>query len=279
VTRIDVGGVRLNVEEAGSGAPLTLLHGFTGRASAWLPFAERWPGFRLVAVDLIGHGDSDSPPDLAHYRMPQCVDDLAALLDALGLERTALLGYSMGGRTALHFALRHPQRLSALVLESASPGISDPSERLARVRSDEELADRIERDGVEAFVDYWQSIPLWDSQKQLPEERRAALRAQRLRNTATGLANSLRGMGAGAQEPVLERLHEVRVPTLFLAGALDERYVGLARTMSARVAGSEVRIIAGAGHAAHFEKPDAFAAEVSAFLSGCLQALEREART
>jgi len=277
VTLIDVGGVRLNVEERGSGPPLLLLHGFTGRASSWLPFAAHWPGLRLLAVDLIGHGDSDAPPDIARYCMEACVDDLAAVLDALGVERTALLGYSMGGRTALHIALRHPKRVSALVLESASPGISDPAERAARVRSDEELADRIERDGIEMFVDYWQSLPLWESQERLPEAQKAALRAQRLRNSKVGLANSLRGMGAGAQEPLMDRLPQISVPTLFLAGALDSRYVGLARAMSERVAGSEVRIIPDAGHAAHFERPEAFAAEVSAFLARCPATPEREA--
>jgi 2-succinyl-6-hydroxy-2,4-cyclohexadiene-1-carboxylate synthase len=206
--------------------------------------------------------------------MQSCVDDLAGLLDALGIARTALLGYSMGGRTALHFALRHTHRVSALLLESAGPGHADPAERASRVASDEALADRIERDGTEAFVDYWQSIPLWDSQRSLPVATKAALRAQRLRNSTVGLANSLRGMGAGAQEPVIHRLHEIRVPALFVAGSLDAKYAELAREMAGRVDGSEVRIIRDAGHAAHLEKPDEFSEAVTGFLSKCLAATE-----
>jgi 2-succinyl-6-hydroxy-2,4-cyclohexadiene-1-carboxylate synthase len=267
--RVAVNGVHLDYEEAGIGRPILLLHGFTGRGSSWLSFAESWPGFRLIAPDLIGHGNSDSPPGLDHYRMDSCCDDLAALLDHLGIEKAVVLGYSMGGRTALHFALRHGHRVAALILESAAPGYADPRERAARVRSDEELAGRIEGDGIEPFVDYWQSIPLWESQRGLPEATRAALRQQRLLNSALGLANSLRGMGAGAQEPVMHRLPELRMPVLFLAGGLDARYAALAREMAGLVPGAEARIIPGAGHAAHFERSDAFAAEVSRFLERC----------
>ncbi|HEY7269012.1 MAG TPA: alpha/beta fold hydrolase, partial [Dehalococcoidia bacterium] len=96
-----------------------------------------------------------------------------------------------------------------------------------------------------------------------------ALRAQRLRNSTVGLANSLRGMGAGAQEPVMDHLHEIGVPTLFLAGELDSRYAELAPQMAARIPGAEARIIAAAGHAAHLERPEAFAGEVAGFLDRC----------
>jgi 2-succinyl-6-hydroxy-2,4-cyclohexadiene-1-carboxylate synthase len=270
MAQIAVNGIHLNVEVAGSGAPLMLLHGFTGCATGWRPFNEGLTGFTTIAVDLVGHGASDSPREIEHYRMDACVDDLASVLDALGVERTALLGYSMGGRAALHFALRHQDRLSALVLESASPGFDDPAERAARIKSDEELAGRIERDGIEPFVDYWERLPLWASHTNLHDDVRQGLRAQRLRNATVGLANSLRGMGAGAQEPVMGRLSEIKVPTLFLTGALDARYVALANEMASRVQGAEVRILPDAGHAAHLERPDAFAAKVTGFLSRCM---------
>ena len=275
--RLKVNGISLNVELAGEGPPLMLLHGFTGCADGWRPMIERWPHFRTIAVDIIGHGNSDSPPDPSRYTMQACADDLAVVLDTLGIEKTALLGYSMGGRVALHFALRHQERLMALVLESASPGLSDPAERAARIRSDEGLAARIEREGIEAFVDYWESLPLWGSQRGLPPEKRQALRAQRLRNSTTGLANSLRGMGAGAQEPVFGRLHQLRIPTLFLAGAPDTRYVDLASTMATEVEGAALRVVPGAGHAAHFEQPDAFSEAAAEFLTRCLRSERVEA--
>jgi 2-succinyl-6-hydroxy-2,4-cyclohexadiene-1-carboxylate synthase len=275
--RLQVDGISLNVEVSGDGPPLTLLHGFTGCAAAWRPIVERWPHLRTIAVDITGHGDSDSPPEASRYTMEAFSDNLAAVLDALEIAKTAVLGYSMGGRVALNFALRHQERLTALVLESASPGIADPAERAARVRSDEEMAARIEREGVATFVDYWQSIPLWESQKSLAADRRAALRAQRLQNSTTGLANSLRGMGAGAQEYLFDSLREVRTPTLFVAGELDTRYVELARAMAGEVPGAVVCVITGAGHAAHFERPDAFADAAGQFLRRCLVSRKVEA--
>src|SRR5438105_2983520 len=103
--RIPVNGIELNVEVDGNGPPLMLLHGFTGDDTTWEPFLETWHDFKLVRVEVIGHGRSDSPDDYRRYSMQHAVEDLVAVLDYLGIERTALLGYSMGGRLALHFAL------------------------------------------------------------------------------------------------------------------------------------------------------------------------------
>jgi 2-succinyl-6-hydroxy-2,4-cyclohexadiene-1-carboxylate synthase len=215
---------------------------------------------------VIGHGASDAPADPERYSMAHAVRDLTAVLDALDVERAAVQGYSMGGRLALHFALDAPDRLDALVLESASPGIEDANERAARVEADNALADRIERDGIEAFVDYWQAIPLFASQSRLPAEVLAEQRRRRLGQAPQGMANSLRGMGAGRQDYLLHRLREIRVPTLLLAGALDERYAELARTMGSLIRDSQLEIIADAGHAVHLEQPDAFLAAVAGFL-------------
>jgi 2-succinyl-6-hydroxy-2,4-cyclohexadiene-1-carboxylate synthase len=269
--RVAAGGVHLNVEIAGDGYPLLLLHGFTGSAATWRPFASEWGGFRTIAVDLAGHGGSDAPLDESRYAMERCVAGLTAILDALSVERAAVLGYSMGGRVALHLALAAPERVAAIVLESASPGIEDRRERAARVASDRALADRIERDGIETFVDSWEQLPLWATQSRLPESVRRALRAQRLRNDASGLANSLRGMGAGAQEPVLARLGELSTPALLVAGEHDQKYRDLAAAMQERIVGARVHIIEGAGHAVHLERPEVFAPIVKEFLTSCLQ--------
>lgn len=271
MTRIEVNGLGLNVEVTGDGPALLLLHGFTGSSATWRPLLSHWPAFRSIAVDLIGHGSSDSPLDPERYRMRRCVEDLAALLDRLAIDRAAVLGYSMGGRVALHVALSVPERLSALVLESASPGIGDPAAREARVRSDEALAGDIERKGVAAFVAQWEQLPLFATQRSLSPEVREGLRQQRLRNCAVGLANSLRGMGAGAQEYLLPRLSEVGVPVLLLAGALDAKYCALAREMASLLPHSRVEIVPDAGHAIHLEQPDAFARAVRAFLADHLR--------
>ena len=265
--RVDVDGLGLHAELAGSGPPLVLLHGFTGSAGTWSGLtAALAADYTVIAPDLIGHGRSDAPGDVDRYRMSRAVDDLVALVRQLGHGRAAWLGYSLGGRTALQLVVQHPEAVEALILEGASPGIADGDERAARVASDEAMAERIERDGVEAFVDTWERVPLFATQLSLPAETRAAIRTTRTANTATGLANSLRGMGAGAQDPLLDRVAGIAVPTLLIAGELDTKYVEIARDMARTMPDATMHLIEGAGHAAHLERPEAFQRPLLEFL-------------
>jgi len=272
MTQIATNGIELNIEVAGDGAPLLLLHGFTGDTSSWAPFINAWTGHRLIMVDIIGHGRSDSPADPERYSMAHAVADLSAVLDALSIDQTAVLGYSMGGRVALHFALDAPSRVSSLILESASAGIESADERQKRIESDNALADDIERDGIKAFADRWQAIPLFASQGRLPAYVLAGQRERRISQSPLGQANSLRGMGTGRQAYLQPRLGEISMPTLLLAGALDTRYADLAREMGALIADSRVEIIPDAGHAAHLEKTDVFRESVGRFLSSLVPA-------
>lgn len=268
MAEMEINGLTYHVEMAGSGPPLLLLHGFTGGSQNW---AEHMPVLgerqRLIAVDILGHGRSAIPSDPARYAMPRVAADLVAVLDALQIPQTNLLGYSMGGRLALYTAVRQPQRISHLILESASPGLAAAGERAARRRRDEELAGWIEAHGIEAFVDRWQALPLWASQEQLAPEKRAALRAQRLQNDPAGLANSLRGMGTGAQPNLWPHLSRLEKPALLLAGALDEKFVNINRRMAARLPSAQLQIVAGAGHTVHLERPSSFRRSILNFLA------------
>jgi 2-succinyl-6-hydroxy-2,4-cyclohexadiene-1-carboxylate synthase len=268
VTRFElVPGFSLNVESWGVGPPLVLLHGFTGSARAWGEFGELLGReFRCVAVDIVGHGQSDAPADLVHYRMEQTVRDVVAAAGAAGAARAPWLGYSMGGRLAIAVALREPAAATALIIIGASPGLATEAERASRRAADEALADRIERDGIEAFVDSWESLPLWASQTTLPEAVRAAQRAGRLANRPVGLANSLRGMGTGAQPSFHEAIRALALPFLALAGELDEKYADIARAMAAAAPLGRFEIVPGAGHAAQLEAPAPTAAAVLHFL-------------
>ena len=260
-------GLRLHVRRAGRGPALLLLHGFTGAATTWTPFLPAFAArHHVVAVDLPGHGRSDAPADPARYAATACADDLAALLDALDIGRAAVLGYSMGGRLALQFTLAHPARVGALILESASPGIADEAERAQRAAADRQLADDIERDGVAAFVARWERLPLWASQAALPGDVRDRLRAQRLANDARGLAGSLRGAGAGVTLPLHDRLHDVRAPTLLVAGTRDEKYARQALATAAAIPGARAVVVRDAGHAVHLERPAEFTRLVLEFL-------------
>jgi 2-succinyl-6-hydroxy-2,4-cyclohexadiene-1-carboxylate synthase len=256
---INLPGADYNVETAGAGAPLMLLHGFTGSAESWSHLQPALAArLTMIMPDLLGHGRTGAPDDPVRYRMEPCVADLIAILDALSIGRTHLLGYSMGGRVALAAAVEHPERIASLILESASPGLAGAGEREARVASDNALADAIERDGIEAFVARWEWIPLFATQERLPAQVRARLRTQRLSNNPRGLANSLRGLGTGVPPPLWERLTELKMPCLIMAGELDGKFAGIARAMAAAIAGSALAIVPGAGHTIHLEQPAAF---------------------
>lgn len=260
-------GLRLHVTRAGTGPPLVLLHGFTGSAETWNALrVALGTGWTTLTLDLAGHGRSGAPKDPSFYTLEAQTNHVLHALDALGLQRVAVLGYSLGGRVALRFALEQPARVTALILESTTPGIADPGERAQRQAADSALASSIEQEGIAAFVERWERLPMWDSQAALSPETRRRLQAQRMLNDPLGLANSLRGAGAGADPPQLDRLAGLRVPTLLIAGALDDKFVALAQIMERAVRGSRLTVVPDAGHAVHLERPEIFAQLVESFL-------------
>lgn len=268
MTRFEVGpGFSLNVEVEGAGPPMVLLHGFTGSARGWGEFGRLLAGkFTTIAIDIVGHGDSDSPASIERYRMEQVAHDLVEAARRAGFPRATWLGYSMGGRTALHVAAAHPEAVDRLIVIGGSPGLATQAERTARIAADEELADRIEREGVPAFVDYWENLALFATQRRLPREIQDEVRAGRLRCNPRGLANSLRGMGTGAQAPLFDQLGGFTFPVLLMAGAEDAKFSGIAREMGAAILDSHVEIVPEAGHASQLEQPEHCARLVSAFI-------------
>jgi 2-succinyl-6-hydroxy-2,4-cyclohexadiene-1-carboxylate synthase len=256
-----------------------LLHGFTGSGASWQAQRRLFAPFALCP-DLPGHGtnmpannrDEDArtalmpPTPHAAYRIEAAADALAAQLAALPQPRT-LLGYSLGGRVALTLAVRHPQLLDRLILESASPGIADDRERAERRARDEVLAEDIERRGMAWFVEMWEAQPLFASHARLPANVRAAQRAARLANDPHGLAASLRGMGAGVMPPLWSALAHVAVPTLLISGADDAKYTAIAGQMAALMPQAQQIVIAGSGHTPHLEQAAAFAAAVGSPLT------------
>lgn len=266
---VDAGdGLILHARKRGDGNGLILLHGFTGSLETWAPFEAQFAATHtVVAVDMPGHGLSSAPSDPERYSLDRFADDLALVMDATGLERAVVLGYSMGGRAALRFALLHPERASGLVLESVSPGIADATRRKERIDSDIKLADSIEQHGIASFVDRWERLSLWDSQKNLPAGERQSLREQRLRNVPLGLANSLRGAGAGALPALDNRLAGISAPTLILAGEFDAAYTQHGAVLERAIPHSRLSVIPRAGHAVHLEQPGTFAQAVVAFLT------------
>lgn len=224
--------------------PFVLLHGFTQNARSWGPFADRLAtGRGVLAVDLPGHGGSAG--------IDADLTGTAELL-ASSIPPGIVVGYSMGGRVALHLALRHPDVVTGLVLISTTAGIDDADERAQRRADDERLADRIEEIGVDRFLAEWLSGPLFAD---LGDEQ--ARLGQRRTNTAAGLASSLRRCGTGTQFPLWDELGRIDCPTLVVVGARDEKFRSLGgRLMQSIGSAAELVVIADAGHNAPLERPD-----------------------
>jgi 2-succinyl-6-hydroxy-2,4-cyclohexadiene-1-carboxylate synthase len=261
-------GACLNVDHIkGSKYPILAIHGFTGNISTWDNLVQAIDTeYGMIRIDVLGHGSSDSPAEPRLHDIEHTLRALSEILDRLSVQKVHWLGYSMGGRIALAAAVALPQRTCSLICESASPGLRTPEERAARVRSDNELAGRIEKEGIASFVCYWESLPLWNSQARLPPETRERLRLQRLPNNPRGLANSLRGIGTGIQPALYEKLRDIGAPALFVAGEEDLKYSALAQEMHSDIIGSRLEIIPDSGHAVHLEQPQAFNQVVLDFL-------------
>lgn len=252
--------VHYEVQHAKQEKTIVFLHGFTGSTKTWHEVIANLPeDYRLISIDLIGHGKTASPKQVACYTMEQQVELLEAFFTWKDINTFDLIGYSMGGRVALAYALTYPQRLSKLVLESSSPGLEDWQDREARMESDYLLAAKIQSEGVESFIDYWQDIALFKSQKSLPVEQQRAIREERLQQSAIGLANSLRGMGTGQQKSYWDKLSKYSKPVVLLSGELDAKFIKKAQQMTALFPQCVHRTILKSGHAIHVENPQSFA--------------------
>jgi 2-succinyl-6-hydroxy-2,4-cyclohexadiene-1-carboxylate synthase len=263
-----VNGVRYHIQQCGDGYPLVLLHGFTGDASTWQPFCDSWKHHsRLFMVDIIGHGKTESPEVAERYQMERVVADLYSLLQKLEIDKVDLLGYSMGGRLALSFAVKHPNLIRKLVLESASPGLKAEGERVDRIQKDQELASFITNNGIHQFVDYWGKIPLFQSHENLSVFEQDRMKKQRLRNSVIGLANSLIGMGTGAQPSCWDDLERITCEVLLVTGEHDHKFCHIADEMQQKLKYSEWITIKECGHTIHVEQAEKFGTIVSGFLS------------
>lgn len=217
-----------------------VLHGFAGSGR---PLARFFAD--AVSPDLPGHaGAADA------ISWDEALDRLGRVLE----EPAQVFGYSMGGRLALALALRRPEKIARLVLESGTAGIADPAERARRKADDDALADSIERSGMEEFVERWEQHPTLASLRPFT----AQLRPERLAHRPSGLASALRHLGAGAQPSYWEDLKTLRTPVRLICGARDEKFSTLSRRMHDLLPRADLVVIPDCGHAPHLERPQAF---------------------
>lgn len=240
---------------SGEGEPLVFLHGFTQNINCWGPFAALvGPGHEQIFIDLPGHGgsqkiDADLPT--------------AASAAAHTAGKGTWIGYSLGGRVALHIALQHPELVERLVLIGATGGIDNAGQREQRRGADNEIADHLVDNGVDAFLEEWLAQPLFAGLT----NQTAALEARR-HNTATGLASSLRNCGTGTQVPLWDRLSKIDAPTLIIAGELDEKFTAIGHRLVTTIgANATLTVIEGTGHSAHLERPDETAEAITKWIA------------
>ncbi|WP_173915779.1 2-succinyl-6-hydroxy-2,4-cyclohexadiene-1-carboxylate synthase [Halobacillus sp. Marseille-Q1614] len=248
----------------GEGIPLLFLHGFTGSGDTFDEsislFTEDW---RMIKLDMPGHRKTG---EIGSISMEQFCDDLALILNELNVPKVCLIGYSMGGRAALSFTFLYPELVEKLVLESSSPGLSVTEEQMARQAKDQTLIDMLHKDGLKSFVNLWENLPLFHTQKSLPEEVQDRVRTERLSHTAAGLAQSLAGMGTGRQPSWWDKLPELSVDVLLITGCEDEKFLRINEEMEKLTLKVRVYKIREAGHAVHVEKPEIFAEIVEEFM-------------
>lgn len=243
---------------------LICLHGFTGTLQTFA-FLCNETHYNVLGIDLMGHGKTHSAnPD--DYAMTQVVNDLAALKNRLvPNQKVVVVGYSMGARVTLAWAITYPDMVSKLILESGSPGLKTVLERETRRIHDAKLAERLRTKPLVEFVDFWQELPLFTTQKSLPQTIQNTIRQERLAQDSNELANSLVYMGTGSQPEYWSRLETLQVPTLYLAGKKDPKFCGIGREMCAQAPKMTYQEI-DAGHCIHIERPIEFQQVLMTFL-------------
>lgn len=215
------------------------------------------PHYRCLALDLPGHGGTGRVTDSRAYTMEGAAQAVIRVLDEERIHACPLVGYSMGGRLALHLGVHCPHRVSALVLESASPGIQDALERRERKTLDAAWARRLAQEDFNSFLTSWYKQPLFETLQKRSDLLERIL-ARRRKNDPAALAKSLLGMSPGRAPALWDTLHRIGAPVLVLAGELDLRYKKIARDTAGRVPQAQLELVAQAGHNVHAENPAAF---------------------
>ncbi len=251
MAEIDRNGVRLFYEVHGTEHPratILLSHGYSASSQMWAPnLGALGADYRVITWDLRGHGRSDSPPQLDQYSERLSVEDMAAILDAVAVERAVVGGLSLGGYLSLAFALAHPDRVAALMLFDTGPGYRRDEGRAAWNRTAIARAEAFEAEGLAALGSG-------------AEVRRSVHRDPR------GLALAARGILTQHDARVIDSLPAIAVPTLVLVGAEDRPFLAAADYMAERIPGATKVVLAGAGHASNLDQPEAFNRSVLGFL-------------
>ncbi len=268
----ELAGLRFNIEifhTVENDKPyLLFLHGFTGSSNDWksiVPHINQ--NFSSLGVDLIGHGNSSSPENEELYSADAIANQLSNIIEFIIKRKVIPVGYSMGGRAALSFAVKYPGLVEALILESSTPGIEEMKLREERIMKDAEIAAFIETHTLNEFVDFWTDRELFNTQRRFSDEKRKQIKLAKLKNNPTGLANSLRSFGTGSMSPLFEHLKNISCKTLLITGELDTKFTKISSGIVGLFPDAEHKIIKNSGHNTHLEEPKEFINVINNFLN------------
>ena len=249
---LDRGDTEIYYEERGSGPAVLLSHGFSATSKMWAAQAEEFSkDFHVISWDMRGHGQSGYPEDPAAYSEEATVGDMAAILDACGVDTAVIGGLSLGGYMSLAFHLVHPERVRALMLFDTGPGYKNAEARAKWNESAEKTAARFDSEGLAAFAHMGSDEMKADAHR-----------------SADGLAGAARGMLSQRDDRVILSLPGIQVPTLALVGANDTPFLGATDYMAAKIPNAEKVVIPDAGHSSNLHQPEAFNAAMASFLAG-----------
>jgi pimeloyl-ACP methyl ester carboxylesterase len=264
---VRVNGVDIYYEEAGTGPALVFSHEFAGSWESWEAqmrfFARR---YRTIAYNNRGYPPSSVPEEAAAYSEEQSVEDLRALLDALGVERAFLCGLSMGGGVVLKFGLRHPQRCLGLVVAGAGSGSENRAQFEAGVEAWLEV---FGRGDMKAALAVTAANPTRVRLQQKDPLGWASFSEQFLRHSPLGSAHTLREVQVKRRTiyQVEEEMRGLNVPVLILVGDEDAPCIGPALLMKRTLPNAGLMMFPKSGHAINLEEPELFNRAVQDYLT------------
>lgn len=265
----DSGGVRLYFEETGAGLPVLFIHELAGTHRSWEPQVRYLSRrYRCITYAARGYPPSDVPDVVDAYSQDHATDDAVAILDAAGVDKAHVVGLSMGGFAALHLGLRYPERVLSLTV--AGCGYGAEPERLDQARADARaLADRLDREGMAAFADFYANGPYRQPFRRHDPRGWEEMRDQLARNSATGTSLTLRGvLGRRPSLWELEKnLRALSVPVLVVTGDDDEPCLVPDLYLKRTIPDAALWVMARAGHAINLEEPGLFSEGLLRFFS------------
>jgi 2-succinyl-6-hydroxy-2,4-cyclohexadiene-1-carboxylate synthase len=271
---ININCVFKREENLSNKIPIIFLHGFLGSSKDWKFIISKLnDNFFPISIDLVGHGKSDSPVDPGMYSPETINQFISDIFKYFDLSKAVICGYSMGGRAALGYTLKNPNKVSGLLLESSTAGIENNNERMQRVKNDNKLIQIIKEHGINKFVDHWTNLHLFESQKELPSSLQNRIIESRLKNNPMGIINSLLSFGAGVMPSYWNQLSNILTPTLLIAGEYDSKFVEINKKMNNVIPNSSFKIVPKSGHNTHLEKPTEFVSLINNFIRNYLQQL------